>query len=175
MPQTCLHLFNGLIFCYPFMSSNSGTIELKFDAPKYIFSTPAGHRLAHSTLRPQLPYDPHDAQLEGICKAVDGINIMVLTPTGSGKTGYLTMYILFMISLANPKLVAPAMKKVCQNPVVVMVFPTNGVEGEMVRLLQPLRRISLIVGSRSSSSSHMCWRLMPTQFRLRGFAEKTSG
>ena len=65
------------------MSSNSGTIELEFDAPEYIFSTPAGHRLAHSTLRPQLPYDPHDAQLEGICKAVDGIDIMVLTPTGA--------------------------------------------------------------------------------------------
>jgi Lhr-like helicase len=65
-------------------------------------------------------YDPHDAQLEGICKAVDGINIMVLTPTGSGKTGYLTMHILLMISLAaNPELVAPSMKKVCQNPVMV--------------------------------------------------------
>jgi hypothetical protein len=130
------------------MSSNSGTIELKFDAPKYIFSTPAGHRLAHSTLRPQLPYDPHDAQLEGICKAIDGIDMMVLTPTGSRKTGYLTMYMLFMISLAaNTKLVAPAMKKVHQNPVMVMVFPTNGVEEEMVHLLQSLRIISLIVGS----------------------------
>ena len=45
---------------------------------------------------------------------------MVLTPTGSGKTGYLTMHILLMISLAaNPELVAPSMKKVCQNPVMV--------------------------------------------------------
>jgi ATP-dependent helicase YprA (DUF1998 family) len=72
------------------MSGNFGTIELELDAPEYLFSTPAGHRLAHSILRPQLPYDPHDAQLEGICKAVDGINIMVLTPTGSGKTCYLS-------------------------------------------------------------------------------------
>ena len=88
-------------------------MELKLDAPKYIFSTPAGHRLTCSILRPQLPYDPHDAQLEGICKAVDGTDIMVLTPTGSGKTGYLTMYMLLMISLAaNPELVAPLVKKV---------------------------------------------------------------
>jgi hypothetical protein len=65
--------------------------------------------------------------LEGICKAVNGIDIMVLTPTGSRKTGYLTKYILFVISsAANPKLVAPVTKKVCQNPVMVMVFPTNG-------------------------------------------------
>ncbi|KIM89659.1 hypothetical protein PILCRDRAFT_1984 [Piloderma croceum F 1598] len=114
------------------MSGNSGTIELGLDAPQYLFSTPAGHRLARSILRPQLPYDPHDAQLEGICKAVDRTDIMVLTPTGSGKTGYLTMYMLLMISLAaNPELVAPSTKKVRQNPVMVMVFPTNGVEEEM--------------------------------------------
>ena len=86
------------------MSGKSSTLN----APKYIFSTPAGHILACSVLRPQLPHDLHDAQLEGICKAVDGIDIMVLTPTGSGKTGYLTMYMLLMISLAaNPELVAP--------------------------------------------------------------------
>jgi hypothetical protein len=38
-----------------------------------------------------------------------------------------------MISLAaNSKLVAPSTKTVHQNPVMVMVFPTNGVEEEMV-------------------------------------------
>ena len=65
-------------------------IELRLDAPEYLFSTSTSQRLAHSILRHQLPYDPHDAQLEGICKAVDGINIMVLTPTGSRKTCYLS-------------------------------------------------------------------------------------
>jgi len=124
----CLGSFIGLIFCYPFMSGNSGTIELKLDTPKYIFSTLAGHRLAHSILRRQLFYDP---QLEGIYKAVNGIEIMILTPTGSRKTGYLIMYMLLMISLtANPKLVAPSTKKVCQNLVKVMVFPTNNSRGD---------------------------------------------
>ena len=76
-----------------------------------------------------------------ICKAVDSIDIMVLTPTGSRKTGYLTMYMLLMISLAsNPKLVAPSMKKVHQNPVMVLVFLTNGVEEEMVCCLQLLTK-----------------------------------
>ena len=80
MPRTFARLrrvsFISLVFHYP--SGNSGTMELELDAPEYIFSTPAGHRLARSILRPQLPYDPHDAQLEGICKAVDGTDIMVL-------------------------------------------------------------------------------------------------
>src|ERR1700729_927663 len=116
------------------MSSTSDSDESDEDEPEYTFSTPEGHSLARRVLRPQLPFDPHDAQLEGICKAIDGIDIMVLTPIGSGKTGYLTMYMLLMISLAsNPKLVPPSMKKVHQNPVMVMVFPTNRVEEEMVR------------------------------------------
>ena len=95
-------------------------MELEIDAPN-IYSV---HLLATDLLAQcsgSTTYDPHDAQLEGICKAVDGIDINVLTPTGFGNTGYLTMHILLMISLgANPELVAPSMKKVCQNPVMVM-------------------------------------------------------
>jgi hypothetical protein len=63
----------------------------------------------------------------------NGVDIMVLTPTGSGKTGYLTMFMLLVRSLAaDSGLVKPWKKKVCQNPVMVNVFPTNGVEEEMV-------------------------------------------
>ncbi|KIM88119.1 hypothetical protein PILCRDRAFT_3167 [Piloderma croceum F 1598] len=137
------------------MSGNSGTIELKLDAPQYLFSTPAGHRLARSILRPQLPYDPHDPQLEGICKAVDGTNIMVLTPTGSGKTGYLTIYMLLMISLAaNPELVAPSTKKVLQNP--VMVFPTNGVEKEMELEFKSHGLKALAINANIVSAAQLC-------------------
>ena len=39
--------------------------------------------------------------LEGICKAIDGIDIMVLIQSGSEKTGYLTMYMLLLLSLAD--------------------------------------------------------------------------
>jgi superfamily II DNA/RNA helicase len=115
------------------MSSTSDSDESDEDEPEYTFSTPEGHSLACWVLRLQLPYDPHDAQLEGICKAIDGIDIMVLTPTGSGKTGYFTMYMLLLRSLAaNLELVKPRKKIVCQNLVMVIVFPTNGVEEEMV-------------------------------------------
>ena len=121
------------------MSSSSDDDESDEDESEYIFSTPEGHNLARRVLRPQLPYDPHDAQLEGICKAIDGVDIMVLTPTGFRKTGYFTMYVLLMLSLvANPKLIQPSMKKVPPNPVMVIVFPTNGVEEEMVCRNQPI-------------------------------------
>jgi hypothetical protein len=72
----------------------------------YQFSTPDGLHLARKVLRPLLPYDPHDDQLEGICKMIDGINLMALTRTGSGKTGYFTMYMLFLLALSNDQLVS---------------------------------------------------------------------
>jgi superfamily II DNA/RNA helicase len=121
------------------MSSSSDNNESDKDESKYIFSTPKGHNLACRVLQPQLPYDPHDTQLEGICKAIDGVDIMVLTPTGSGKTRYFTMYMLLMLSLAaKPELIQPSMKKVPPNPVMVIVFPTNGVEEEIVCKNQPI-------------------------------------
>jgi len=121
------------------MSSSSDVDESDEDESEYIFGTPEGHNLACRVLQPQLPYDPHDAQLEGICKAIDGVDIMVLTPTGFRKTGYFTMYMLLMLSLAaKPELIQPSMKKVPPNPVMVILFPTNRVEEEMVCRNQPI-------------------------------------
>ena len=56
---------------------------------KYQFSTPKVLHLSRKILG---PLHPHHDQLEGICKMIDGINLIVLTCTGSGKTGYFTMY-----------------------------------------------------------------------------------
>jgi hypothetical protein len=55
---------------------------------------------------------------------------------GSGKTGYFTMHMLLLITLSkDPSIVAPfkLKRKVPSNPAMVIVFPTNGVEEEMVR------------------------------------------
>ena len=104
----------------------------RIPASDYQFSTPHGLRLARKVLQPLLPYDPHDDQLEGICKMIDGIDLMALTCTGSGKTQYFTMYILLLLALSkDPRIAAPATKSVLKNPVMVLVFPTNRVEEEM--------------------------------------------
>ena len=131
-PTCCTSLSFNIIYQSLFPMSDNN--ESNDNDSEYIFSTLEGHQLAHKVLRLQLPCDPYDAQIEGICKAVDGVDLMVLTPTGSGKTGYLTMYMLLIRSLAaNPGLVLPQIKRVFQNPIMVNVFPTNGVEEEMVR------------------------------------------
>ncbi|KZT02524.1 uncharacterized protein LAESUDRAFT_792023, partial [Laetiporus sulphureus 93-53] len=50
-----------------------------------------------------LPYDPHDYQLEGVAKALKGTDVVAITPTGSGKTGFFIMYLLVAHAFAqNP-------------------------------------------------------------------------
>src|ERR1700728_1400795 len=70
-------------------------------------------------------HDLHDDQLKGICKMIDGVNLMALTHTGSGKTGYFTMYMLLLLALSKDlNIVAPAKNYVPNNPVMVLVYPT---------------------------------------------------
>ena len=99
------------------------------DIPDYQFSSLKGLHFARKVLQPFLLYDSHDDQLEGSCKMINGINLMALMHTSSGKTDYFTMYMLLLLALSkDPSIVAPAKKYVPKNPVMVLVFPTNGVE-----------------------------------------------
>ena len=169
-----------IIFLSSLMASTSDSDpESDDNTLEYVFSSNEGWKLAHYVLRPQLPYDPHDAQLEGICKAIDGVDIMVLTATGSGKTEYFTMYMLLMWSLAvSPELIGPTKKTVPQNPAIVIVFPTNGVEEGMVHgKLIVFTRLTDVEHKKLSLNLMGCKLspLMQTLFKLLGCGVKTSG
>ena len=99
-------------------------------------STPEGLQLARQLLRPQLPHDIHDYVLEGICKAVDGTHVLAVTRTGGGKTGYFYGYLLLLRALQKMTPPCQLMKRTYPaNPAVVVVYPTKGLEEEMVRYL----------------------------------------
>ena len=96
-------------------------------------SNPEGLQLARELIRPQLPHDLHDYVLEGVCKAVDGIHVLAVAPTGGGKTGYFYGYILLLKALEKMSPRAQLKRKFPRNPAIVIVFPTKGLEEEMVR------------------------------------------
>jgi ATP-dependent helicase YprA (DUF1998 family) len=96
------------------------------------FHSPEGFDLARKILLGALPhFEPHSYQMDGICKVLDGIDLVAVTPTGSGKTGYLFLTILIMIAIAkNPSLCLTV--KFPKDPAIVVVCPTNSIEQQMV-------------------------------------------
>ncbi|KAJ6625298.1 hypothetical protein B0H10DRAFT_2186220 [Mycena sp. CBHHK59/15] len=72
----------------------------------FTFHSPQGFDLVRKILLEALPtFEPHSYQMDGICKVLDKIDLVAVTPTGSGKTGFLFLTILVMIAIAaNPSL-----------------------------------------------------------------------
>ncbi|KAJ7846781.1 hypothetical protein B0H13DRAFT_1907626 [Mycena leptocephala] len=72
----------------------------------FTFHSPKGFDLVRKILLEALPtFEPHTYQMDGICKVLDGIDLVAVTPTGSGKTGFFFLTILVMIAIAaNPSL-----------------------------------------------------------------------
>jgi ATP-dependent helicase YprA (DUF1998 family) len=99
----------------------------------FVFSTVEGHQLCRRILRDRLPYDPHDYQVDGICKSLDGLDMMATTATGSGKTTYFTGFMHVMLAiLDNPELCPTACFHVKKDPVMIIVCPTKALQEEMV-------------------------------------------
>lgn len=62
------------------------------------FGSTAGYTLCRQILAEKLPYEPHDVQIEGICQLLDGVDLFAILGTGSGKTGFISMYMLVVLA-----------------------------------------------------------------------------
>ncbi|KAI9066784.1 P-loop containing nucleoside triphosphate hydrolase protein, partial [Trametes sanguinea] len=118
--------------------------------PRFTFSSPEGHRVVRDRLKALLPYTPHDYQVEGVCKLLDGMDLVAVIATGSGKTGYYLMYAVMLCELSkNPKLCNPPFTGVPKDPCVVMVYPTIGLEEEQAETFRRAGLSSLIINSKT--------------------------
>ncbi|KAJ6619931.1 hypothetical protein B0H10DRAFT_2024102 [Mycena sp. CBHHK59/15] len=72
------------------------------------FYSQPGFDLARKILLSALPtFETHHYQIDGICKVLDGIDLVAVTPTGSGKTGYLFLTIIIMIAISKTLSLCP--------------------------------------------------------------------
>ena len=103
-------------------------------APPFLFSSQEGFAIVREVIAGSpLGYTPHDYQIEGVCKVLDGANLIAVLPTSGGKTGYYTMYMLVLLVLSqNSQYQDRARCSVPADPCMVMVYPTNGLEEEQV-------------------------------------------
>jgi len=64
--------------------------------PAFKFSSSEGYALCRGILSKLLSYEPHDVQIEGISKILDGNDLL---RTGMGKTSFILMYILVVLEI----------------------------------------------------------------------------
>ena len=97
----------------------------------FIFSTPEGYTLCCRILKEHIPYEPHDVQIEGICKTLDNIDLFAVLATGSGKTGFLSMYMLVVRAIKKKPSLCPT-ANFPDNPCTLVICPTKYLEHQMV-------------------------------------------
>lgn len=102
-----------------------------------IYSTPAGQVLVRNILakcEPK-PIEPHDYQCEGICKALDGLDVIATMATGAGKTGLFSFLMLVVRAISREPSIALGGRTFPKNPCMLVVCPTKALEEDMVCLL----------------------------------------
>ncbi|KAF8237290.1 hypothetical protein L208DRAFT_1155826, partial [Tricholoma matsutake] len=72
-----------------------------------------------------LPFEPHDDQIAGVCKTLDGIDILIVSATGSGKVFFMVLIVIIAIN-NNPHLCPSA--KFEKDPAMIVLCPTNALE-----------------------------------------------
>ncbi|KAI0733442.1 hypothetical protein C8Q72DRAFT_881463 [Fomitopsis betulina] len=97
------------------------------------FSSPGGIAFCRDIASKSLPWKPHDYQLEGACKALDGSDVLAITPTGSGKTGFLLVYMHVAQAIAKDPEMCPKdlRSRITADPCMVVVCPTKALEYDM--------------------------------------------
>ncbi|KAJ6529414.1 P-loop containing nucleoside triphosphate hydrolase protein [Mycena vulgaris] len=121
----------------------------------FSFYSPEGFSIVRKILLTALPtFEPHSYQLDGICKVLDKIDLVAVTPTGSGKTGFLFLTLIVMIAIsANPSLCPTA--SFPQDPAIVVVCPTNSIEQQMEENMTKLGLSALMINSDTVASARI--------------------
>ncbi|RDX53490.1 hypothetical protein OH76DRAFT_1553567 [Lentinus brumalis] len=116
--------------------------------PIYKFACAAGRELCCKIITARLGYEPHGYQLDGICQALDGVDLLAVTPTGSGKTGFLVMYLLVMHAvMREPSLCGEARPPphFRKDAAMVVVCPTKSLELDMAPKFQAAGIATLVI------------------------------
>ncbi|KAJ3772641.1 hypothetical protein FB446DRAFT_703716 [Lentinula raphanica] len=93
----------------------------------FSFQSERGHALISQIVRLYAPFQPHDYVLEGVGALLDGKDLIAVTPTGSGKTGYIAYTALVVCELTrhpeNYPEVGDVAKKFPNDPLILCTFP----------------------------------------------------
>lgn len=98
-----------------------------------VYDTPDGHAFICRVLADWQPsIEPHNYQLEGIAKSLDGVDLLATMATGAGKTGFYCFLMIVVVHLSkNPEQVLDD-REIPLNPCMLLVCPTKALQDDMV-------------------------------------------
>ena len=115
--------------------SVSATFDVTRNRNPFSFSSGVGEELIREALQGPWSHTPRDYQIEAVAKLLDGSDVLAILPTGAGKTAILMMFMLVLDHMRlNPERLPSHCRHFPEEPIVVVVYPTNCLEEEQVRI-----------------------------------------
>ena len=103
-----------------------------------------GWALCHQILLKQLPFGPHDYQLQGIASMLDGNNLLAISATVSGKTAYIYMLMHVILAIVEDPTLCPTVK-FPSNPAILAIYMTTALEEDQVLPLHTSNVINILI------------------------------
>jgi ATP-dependent helicase YprA (DUF1998 family) len=99
-----------------------------------IYNTASGRTLVCRILSQCEPIaiEPHNYQCEGICRALDGDDVVATMATGAGKTELLSFLMLVVRAISRDPTLALQNHTFPKDPCMLIVCPTKALEEDMV-------------------------------------------
>ncbi|RDB16714.1 ATP-dependent DNA helicase Q1 [Hypsizygus marmoreus] len=125
------------------------------------FRSTDGWKLCRQILLGLLPFGPHDYQVDGVAHLLDGIHVLAVSATGSGKTAYIYMLVHILLKiLKDPSLCPSAVFP--RNPAIIVVCPTTALEENMEMKIRGFgltaKAVNSITVSEAERAGTQLWR-----------------
>lgn len=106
------------------------------EVTQFLFNSKPGHALISRIIQLYVPYIPHDYVLEGVGHILDRTDLVAITPTGSGKTGFMAFTALVVRELTTRPELYPEARGISNRfpkyPLMLTICPTNYMEYQLV-------------------------------------------
>jgi ATP-dependent helicase YprA (DUF1998 family) len=116
--------------------SAASASNISSESSHIVYTTGPGRELVRKILSQCEPVriEPHDYQCEGICRSLDGDDIIATMATGAGKTGLRLLSFLMLVvrAISRDPSLALQNRTFPKDPCMLVICPTKALEEDMV-------------------------------------------
>ncbi|KAF8173483.1 P-loop containing nucleoside triphosphate hydrolase protein [Pholiota molesta] len=133
------------------------------------FSSPEGWHLCRRIIAQRLPYGPHDYQLSGITAVLDGIDMLAISATGSGKLAYIYMLMHIILGIVESPELCP-MAKFPKDPAILVIYPTTALEEDQEFKMRELgltaKAVNSVTKAEEDKNGANIWKLVESKISV---------